>query len=89
MEFNVNISDTDKLILENDLMDIDLWIQNAVRGKINNCKKRMQQEWLPKLLNDPDLEAIPVNIDDLIALIVNRDDYQNRSDREADKGELE
>lgn len=42
----------------------------------------MIAEWLPKLMADSSVESIPAKEDDLIALIVARSDYKNRSDRE-------
>ena len=37
--FTITISDDDKIALDNDLLDVDDWIQQAIAGKINNCKK--------------------------------------------------
>ena len=48
----IKVDDTDQTILKNDLLDIDAWVQDAMAGKINNCWKRMQQEWTTKLMND-------------------------------------
>ena len=78
------ISTTEESVLKNDLLDIQDWWDNALAGKINNCKKRMIQEWNPKLMADPEVEAIPANEDDFIALVVARDDYKNRVERDAE-----
>ena len=83
MQITVNISDSDVLCLSNDLLDINDWVQKAVAGKIAKCKDRMVAEWLPKLMADPLVESIPANQDQLIALIVARDDYSDRVAREA------
>ena len=48
----VKIDDTDEKVMLNDLLDIDTWVQEAVTGKINNCWKRMQQNWTNQLMND-------------------------------------
>ena len=78
----VSISDADELALKNDLMDIDEWVQKAVTGKINNCKKRMLQAGTAGLLKDPDFTGpIPSSEDALIALIATRTD--DRKTREA------
>ena len=37
-------------------------------------------KWNPKLMADPEVESIPANEDDFIALVVARDDYKNRVD---------
>ena len=47
------LTTTEEQVLGNDLLDIQGWVDGAVDGKINNCKKRMLQEWQPKLLADP------------------------------------
>lgn len=74
-EFNVTISDIDMRVLENDLMNVDNWIQEAVEGKINSCKKRMLAEWQPKLFADPAVENIPADESTFINFVVSRDDY--------------
>ena len=46
----------------------------------------MIAEWRPKLTADPDVESIPANDNDLIALIIARDDYTTRGERAAAAG---
>ena len=82
MDITITISDTDKKVLDNDLMDIQEWVQGAVDGKINNCKKMLMAEWQPKLFADPDVESIPADETAFINLVVARDDYENRVQRE-------
>jgi len=72
-------------VLKNDLLDIQDWATKAIDGKINNCKKRMIAEWTPKLMADSSVESIPADEDKLIELIVARDDYKNRVERENDR----
>ena len=52
LTLTIEVNDTDQTVLKNDLLDIDAWVQAAMTGKINNCWKRMQQEWTTKLMND-------------------------------------
>jgi len=85
----VVLTDLQQQILSNDLYNdsnnagLDDWIQGAVDGKINNCWKRMQQEWTTKLMNDDSFtDAIPSNQADFVALILARDDYKNRKERD-------
>ena len=79
----VKVSDTDQLVLKNDLLDIDTWVQDAMTGKINNCWKRMQQEWTTKLMNDESFtDSIPSNKADFVKLITARSDYKNRKARD-------
>ena len=85
----VSLTDLQQKILKNDLYSdtdnagLDLWIQNAVDGKINNCWKRFQQEWTTKLMNDDSFtDAILSNQADFVALVTARDDYKNRKARD-------
>ena len=86
---SVVLTDLQQQILSNDLHNdsdnagLDDWIQAAVDGKIANCWKRMQQEWTTKLMNDSDFtDAIPSNQADFVALVVARDDYKTRKERD-------
>ena len=82
--YTVTITDADETALNNDLIDIDTWIQGAVTGKINNCKKRMINTWRPIIFADDSVATIPANDDDFIALVVARDDYKTRAERDAE-----
>jgi hypothetical protein len=85
----ITLTDLQQKILSNDLYNdtdnagIDDWIQGAIDGKLNNCWKRMQQEWTTKLMNDDSFtDAIPSNQADFVALITARSDYQTRKQRD-------
>tara|TARA_R100001086_G_scaffold134169_2_gene69771 strand:+ start:1228 stop:1518 length:291 start_codon:yes stop_codon:yes gene_type:complete len=86
----LTITDLQQKILSNDLYNdvadnagIDLWLDNAITGKINSCWKRMQQEWTTKLINDESFtDPIPSNQADFVALITARDDYKTRKQRD-------
>jgi len=82
MRITVDIPDADALALKNDLVDIDDWVQKAVRGKVANCRSRMVTEWLPRLMGDPAVETIPANEDDMLALVAARPDYLDRVARD-------
>lgn len=82
MDISVTISDTDVKALENDLLSVNDWVQDAVKGKISNATKRFLAEWEPKLRADPDVSSIPASTTDFIALVVARSDYKNRAERE-------
>ena len=88
----VSLTDLQQTILSNDLYNdtdnagLDLWIQNAIDGKINNCWKRFQSEWTTKLMNDDSFtDPIPSNQADFVALVTARDDYKNRKTRDAEE----
>ena len=83
MALNVSytISNTDEKILLNNILDIQEWVDGAIDGKINQCWKRLEQEWTPKLMDDPNVESIPANKDLYVEMGTSRSDYQNRSQR--------
>ncbi len=88
-EKKITLTDLQQKILSNDLYNdtdnkgIDDWIQGAIDGKINNCWKRMQQQWTTTLMNDDSFtDPIPSNQADFVALVTARSDYQNRKQRD-------
>ena len=85
----VSLTDLQQTILSNDLYNdtdnagLDLWIQNAIDGKINNSWKRMSTEWTQRLMDDDSFtDAIPSNQADFVALVTARSDYKNRKARD-------
>jgi hypothetical protein len=82
--YTIKLTPKEETALKNDLLDINDWIQEAITGKVNNCKKRMVNEWRPILFADESVSSIPANDDDFIALVVTRSDYKTRSEREAE-----
>ena len=86
----ITLTDLQQKILSNDLYNdvsdnagVDAWIDGAMIGKINNCWKRFQIEWTAKLMNDDSFtDAIPSNQADFVALVIARDDYQTRKERD-------
>ena len=78
------LSSTEESVLKNDLTDVQDWVDKAIDGKVNNCKKRMLQEWLPKLYADESVTQIPASEDEIVAMIVARDDYKDRVARDAE-----
>ena len=83
MALNVSytISNTDEKILLNNILDIQEWVDGAITGKINQCWKRLEQEWTPKLMQESNIESIPANKDLYVEMVTSRSDYQNRSQR--------
>jgi|TARA_R110001583_G_scaffold45311_4_gene142852 hypothetical protein len=74
---------TEESVLKNDLLDPQDWVDKAINGKAANCTKRMIAEWLPKLYADESVTQIPASEDEVVALIVARDDYKNRAEKDA------
>ena len=80
-----SISDIEMEILKHDIYDennesnpLSLWVSGSITGKINNCYKRMQSEWIPKLMADSSVVAISASRDDFVNQVINRSDYSNR-----------
>ena len=83
LKITLEIEDTDQTILKNDLLDINEWAQLMLSGKINNCWKRMQQQWTTKLMNDNSFtDSIPSNKIDFVKLVTSRSDYKDRKARD-------
>ena len=83
LTLTIEVDDTQQSILNNDLLDINQWVQDAMTGKINNCWKRMQREWTDKLMNDSSFtDPIPSNQADFVRLITSRSDYKTRKQRD-------
>ena len=87
----VSLTDLQQTILSNDLYNdtdnagLDLWIQNAVDGKISNCWKRFQRDWTTRLMNDETFtDPLPSNKTDFCELVMARDDYKDRVTRDAE-----
>ena len=85
LTITIEINDTDQKVLQNDIIDINQWCQDAVTGKINNCWKRMQSNWTTKFMNDESFtDPIPSNKTDFVNLVTARSDYQTRAERDAE-----
>jgi len=83
LKVEITVNDTMQAIMNNDLLDIKTWIENAVAGKQNSCWKRMQTEWTTKLMNDDSFtDPIPSNQADFVTLVTGRDDYKTRKERD-------
>ena len=78
------LTSTEESVLKNDLLDVQDWVDKAIDGKVNNCKKRMISEWLPKLYEDDSVSSIPASEDEIVAMIVARDDYKDRAARDSE-----
>ena len=79
------LSSTEEAVLKNDLLDVQNWADKAIDGKISNCKKRMLREWMPKLYADDSVSSIPASEDEIVAMIIARDDYKDRAARDAER----
>ena len=85
----ITVTETHQKILSNDLyndinnLGIDVWLQGAIDGKINNSWKRFRNEWTQKLMDDSSFtDTIPSNQTDFVNLVTARSDYKNRKKRD-------
>lgn len=90
MNITVTLTEDEVKCLENDLLDIEEWVQNAVKEKVKNCKSRILEEWVPKLLQDPEVSTISGDENQLITQIITHKNYKNRAlkEEESAKGDL-
>ena len=84
MQITINLTDEEVKYLENDLLNVEQWVQDAVKGKISKCKDRMIAQWQPKLLADPEITNIPATEQGFLNTILTHKDYKNRSMRDAE-----
>lgn len=82
------ISDADIKILENDLIDVQAEITQRLKyivtHKVEQCYKRMRDEWTSKLEQSKVVASVPLQRDDFVNLILSQPDYKNRAMREAE-----
>lgn len=82
MKFQLELTDEEVKILENDLIDIKAWIGGAIAGKINNCMKRAAKQY-EELAKKENLSSIPVQDLAKAQALINHPAYQKRAIREA------
>ena len=76
--FIIEIDDVDILILKHELLDIQVWLDEAIVGKINSTWKRFRAEWTTKLIDDPVVASIPATKAELVNTAMLRADYKDR-----------
>ena len=85
LTITITLNEIQQAVMNNDLLDIKTWIEDAVAGKESNCWKRMQTEWTTKLMNDDSFtDSIPSNKEDFVALETSSHDYKTRAERDAE-----
>lgn len=75
----LRVNAVEKIALENDVNSISGWLKGAIQGKISSCKEKMVKEWIPKLQADPEIGAMPSDMDDLILYVSRRSDYKSHA----------
>ena len=78
MHITISLTEDEVKCLKNDIIDIENWIQLAVKGKVSSCRDRIVSEWLPKLMEDENISTIPADKSLLINEIIKNEKYKNR-----------
>ena len=89
INYTYTITDEQERCLNDNLLDIEKWIDDAIAGKINSCMKRMVSEWTKKLQDDPAVTSIPADADLMIAEVIARPDYKTRAERDAEEAAIQ
>ena len=84
-KFQLELTDEEVKILENDLLDIKEWINGAIAGKINNCMKRAARQY-EELAKAENLETMPVKELDKAKALFAKPGYKNRAARDLEQG---
>lgn len=82
MNITITLSEEEVKCLENDLLDIQKWVEDSLDNKIHNCRKRILQEWLPKLIQDPEVSSIPASESEILTQVMAHKNYKNRLQRD-------
>ncbi len=73
-------------LLANDLLDpieeIKRRLRYIIEHKCDQCFDRLEKEYKQKLIDDPEIPALPKSRRDMAELILSRKDYKNRATRE-------
>ena len=80
-----SISDTNMELLKYRIWDENnennpatKWVEEALEGKINQAYKTMKSEWVPKLMDDVNVNAISASKEEFVSQVVNHSTYQTR-----------
>jgi len=65
---------------ETHMKQIARWVWEQ---KFQRCFQRFENEWLPKLRDDPAISFIPADREAFVNLVLSRPDYKNRTQRDA------
>jgi len=71
LQINISLTPNEQKFLLNDLISIEEWVSSAISGKLYKCKKRMINEWNPKIVSDP------LNDTQWLDTITSREDYDD------------
>lgn len=80
-EFKIQITDEEYKIFCHGIIDPELWIKNAIAGKINNIKKRLVPSTVNEMIADSGVTTIPADEDEICDYKFNQAGYKNAKER--------
>jgi hypothetical protein len=84
----IELDETERKILLNDLLDWQQWIEDAITNKLANCKSRLIKNGTEQLISTKSVETIPTDETALLDLIFNQMGYKNRVERDMEEEKL-
>ena len=93
MSFNIFstgslITDTERVLLEDDMVNIDDWVRNAIDAKIDHMKTTFVSKYKDKVFDDPSIETIPANTEGFVSVVTGSSWYKNATERHAASGSV-
>ncbi len=85
----IPITDVEKKCLLHMVVDVDVWLQRALRTKAHARRLALVHEWRPRLMSDPAVVSLPNNDVVLSELIMAHGDYTSRAQQDVVSGESE
>jgi hypothetical protein len=63
--------------------DAEIWVNSTIAEKAMTRRDALIEEWRPRLYADASVTELPANADSLATLILARDDYKTRAQKDA------
>ena len=83
--FSGSLDETDIKLWHNEFIghsNMSGFIENIILNKNNQLFKRMQSEWVPKLINDSNISAISASRDDFINQVTTHSTYKTAYEKQ-------
>jgi hypothetical protein len=77
------LTDIENLCLLHMVPDAEAWLQGMIAEKARLRRDALISEWKPRLYADDSVTELPADADNLVTLILARDDYQTRLEKDA------
>ena len=79
--FTIEITDEEYKVFCHEVADPELWINNAVAGKINSIRKRLIPVAVNELIKDPKTKSIPATEAKILTKHFSKSGYKNAKQR--------